>query len=71
MKVTVKAKPRASEQKLEKIENYFVVSVKEPPVKGAANKAIILALAEYFDIPKNTIKLTSGFSAKTKTFEIT
>ncbi|OGY22956.1 MAG: hypothetical protein A2172_03415 [Candidatus Woykebacteria bacterium RBG_13_40_15] len=69
MKITVKAKPHSNQEKIE--ENYFIVSVKELPVKGAANKAIILALAEYFEVPKSSIKLLSGFSSKNKTFEIT
>jgi uncharacterized protein YggU (UPF0235/DUF167 family) len=72
MKITIKAKPQSSEQKVEKLDNnYFVVSVKEPPVKGLANKAINSALSEYFVVPKSSIKLVSGFSSKTKTFEIT
>ena len=41
MKINVKAKPSAREEKVEKIdENNFVVSVTEPPEKGKANNAI-------------------------------
>jgi uncharacterized protein len=71
MKINVKAKPGAREEKVEKIdENNFVVSVKEPPVQGKANFAITRALATYFGISGFNVKLISGFSSKQKVFEI-
>lgn len=71
MKIFVKAKPAAREEKVEKIdENNFVVSVKEPPVRGMANIAISRALAKYFGISTSQVNLVSGFSSKQKTFEI-
>ncbi len=71
MKIFVKAKPAAKEEKVEKIdETNFVVSVKEPPVQGRANAAISKALAEYFKVSNSQVKLISGFSSKQKVFEI-
>jgi len=71
MKIFVKAKPRAKNEKIEKIgEDCFKVSVKEPPEEGKANQAIVKALAEYFKVNQSTIKLVSGFSSKNKIFEI-
>jgi hypothetical protein len=71
MKIFVKAKPAAKEEKVEKIgESNFVVSVKEPPVQGRANAAISKALAEYFRVSSSQVKLISGFSSKQKVFEI-
>lgn len=71
MKINVKAKPAAKEEKIEKIdENNFVVSVKEPPVQGRANTAIAKALAEYFKVSNLQVRLISGFSSKQKIFEI-
>ncbi len=72
MKIFVKAKPGAREEKIEKVgENEFKVSVKELPIKGKANFAIERALAEYFKVSISNIKLVSGFSSKNKVFEIT
>ena len=52
MKIFVKAKPNAKVERVEKIdETHFVVAVKEPPLRGKANAAIVSALAEYFGIP--------------------
>ncbi|MEK7624696.1 MAG: DUF167 domain-containing protein [Patescibacteria group bacterium] len=71
MKIFVKAKPNAKEDKIEKIsENNYFVSVKEPPVKGAANRAIIKILAEYFQKPYSRINIISGYASRQKIIEI-
>lgn len=71
VKIFVKAKPSAQEEKIEKIsETNFTVSVKEPPIKGMANQAIIKALAGYFGIAPSRVRLVSGFSSRQKVFEI-
>lgn len=71
MKIFVKAKPNAREEKVEKIdENNFVVSVKEPPVKGKANEAIRNALAVYFKTASSRVKIISGFGSRNKVIEI-
>jgi len=71
MKIFVKAKPNAKEEKIEKIsETHFIVAVKEPPVQGKANAAIIKTLATHFNVPSSVIRLISGFSSKQKIFNI-
>jgi len=71
MKIFVKTKPRARENKIEKIDDSnFIVSVKEAPVKGKANEAIIESLAEYFNVAKSDIEIIRGHKAKRKIIEI-
>ena len=71
MKIIVKAKPSAREEKVEKMENgSFMVSVKEPPKDDRANRAIIKALAKYFNISPSNIRLNIGFTSRKKIFEI-
>lgn len=71
MKITIQAKPSAKEAKIEKVdETTYRVFVKEPPVKGMANRAIIDALADYFDTSKDSVRITSGYTARTKVIEI-
>ncbi|OHA63079.1 MAG: hypothetical protein A2842_02585 [Candidatus Wildermuthbacteria bacterium RIFCSPHIGHO2_01_FULL_48_25] len=68
MKIFIKAKPGAREEGIEKIdEAHFVVSVKEPPKEGRANRAIEKALTEYLHKP---VKLVSGFVSRQKVFEV-
>ena len=71
MKINVKAKPSSREEKVEKVdEQNYIVSVKEPPVKGKANEAIRNALAVYFKTASSRVKIVSGFSSRNKTIEI-
>ena len=67
----VKAKPAARMEFVQKIDDtHFYISVKEPPVRGMANRAIVKVLAEYFNISEFDIVLKSGFTSTQKTFEI-
>lgn len=71
MKIFVKAKPSSREEKIEKIDDLnYVVSVKEPPVKGKANEAIRNALAIYFKTASARVKIVSGYSSRNKIIEI-
>ena len=78
MKIFVKAKPGAKEDKvipppltlMKQEEEWYTVSVKERPVEGRANEAITNLLAKHFDISRSQIKLISGANAKRKVFEI-
>lgn len=71
MIISVKAKPGAKVEKVEKIDDVsFAVSVKEPPVKGRANAAIGKLLAQYFKVSNSQVKLLTGFSSHKKIFEV-
>lgn len=71
MKIFVKAKPNSKEEKIQKIdENHYLISVKEPPIKGEANRAIIKALAEYFKLSPSQVNIVSGYASRNKTIEI-
>ena len=71
MRIFVKAKPSAKKEEIVQVDDAnFVVSVKEPPVKGLANMAIIRALADFFDCPKENIKIISGYTSRQKVIEI-
>lgn len=71
MKIFVKAKPSAREEKVEQIsENHFVVAVKEPPIGGKANEAIRKAIAQYFKVPPSEVSIISGHTSRQKVVEI-
>jgi hypothetical protein len=78
MKIFVKAKPMALEEKVEKIdppnggagETHFEVSVKEPPIAGRANMAIIKAVAGHFKVAPSRVRIISGFTSRQKILEI-
>lgn len=71
MRITVKAKTQAKTEKVEQLDSKsFKVSVKESPIEGKANKAIVRAIAEHFDIARSRIVLVSGQTSKQKVFDI-
>ena len=71
MKISVKAKPNAKEENVEKIDDLnYIVSVKEPPIKGKANEAIRNALAVYFKTSSSRVKIASGYNSRNKIIEI-
>ncbi|MDP3771924.1 MAG: DUF167 domain-containing protein [bacterium] len=51
-------------------ERLFRVSVKEPPVAGRANRAIISALADYFGVPETRVRIVSGAMSRRKIIAI-
>jgi uncharacterized protein (TIGR00251 family) len=78
MRINVKAKPRAKKEEIippqaglfADREEVYIVSIKEPPVDGKANEAIVRVLAEYFKVPKSHVRIVSGQTSKKKIVEI-
>ena len=71
MKIFVKVKPSAKEEKIVKVDdNHYRISVKEPPVGGRANTAVSASLATFFKIPKANVKIVSGLTTRDKVIEI-
>lgn len=63
----VTAKPKARENKVEKIdETHYRIWVKDPPDKGKANAAIIHELSRFLGVPKARLSLLRGQSSKNK-----
>lgn len=71
MKIFVKAKPGAKEKSIQKInDECFIVAVKELPIAGKANTAIIKILADYFSVMISEVKIVSGYTSRNKIIEI-
>ena len=51
-------------------DGVVTVRVKEPPVDGKANKAVIKILAKHFKVSPFAVRIVSGEAAKIKTIEI-
>ncbi|MBI2482233.1 MAG: DUF167 domain-containing protein [Candidatus Vogelbacteria bacterium] len=80
MKIAVKVKPSAREDKVEtptpkllsagdELEIY-TVWVKALPKKGKANDATIKLLADHFKVSYSQVRLVSGVTGRRKIFEI-
>jgi uncharacterized protein YggU (UPF0235/DUF167 family) len=83
MRIVVKAKASAKEEKVERLKDQtlnlpgikiepevYRVWVREAPIEGQANLAIVKALAKYFGVSRSKIRLISGKTSKQKVFEI-
>lgn len=71
MKITVIAHPNSKKLRIDKdlLDNLHVY-VREPPLGGRANQAVVESLAKYFKTNKRRVVLLSGEKSKVKTFEI-
>jgi len=70
-KVSLTVKPNARHASVERISDAeFRVAVRAPAQEGAANRAVIEALAEFLAVPKSTIRIVRGQSSRKKLIEI-
>jgi len=70
-KFSVAVKPNARHIGVEKIsESVFRVAVRAPARDGAANRAAIEALAEFFAIAKSSLRIVRGHSSRKKHVKI-
>lgn len=69
----IKAKVFPNSKKTEiikKSEDSYEVRVKEKPVRGEANRAVISVLTSFLKISESKIRLIKGFKGRNKIFEI-
>ena len=71
MKLFIAVKPRSKEESVEKIDDkHFIVRVKAPAREGKANKAVIKALARYFEVTPAQVEIVSGHASRRKIIAI-
>jgi len=70
MKIQVKVKPNSRIEELSREGDSFIIKVKEPPKEGKANQAVIKLLAERFGVPRNKVRILSGFRSRNKVVEV-
>ena len=72
MRIYVRVSPRSSRNEVTKIsEGEYKVRLTAPPVDGEANIMLLKILSEYFSVPKSSLQIVGGKSAKTKIIDIT
>jgi uncharacterized protein (TIGR00251 family) len=71
LKIWVTVKPQAKKSEVKKIaESEYAVSVTAPAREGKANEAVIELLARHFAVPKSSIRIIRGQTARRKLIEI-
>lgn len=70
MLITVRVHARASRSKTTWNGSLLEVWVTAPPVGGAANKAVLKAVADQLGMPVSAVILRSGARGRTKVVEV-
>lgn len=70
VRLTVRAHPRSSRRQLRWDGETLELWVTSAPTDGAANLAVITALADWLDVPRSAIRLVSGLRSRTKVVAI-
>lgn len=71
MRIFVTAKTKARIERVEEVNKmHFTVSVKQEPIDGKANEAIVKLIAQHLGVPKSALTLRSGATGKHKVFEM-
>ena len=71
MKFFVKVKPKAKVKKVaRKADGGLEIWVKESPIEGRANEAVVKALAEFLGISKSAVRIIKGGKSKQKIVEV-
>jgi uncharacterized protein (TIGR00251 family) len=68
--ITVRVHPRASRAKTAWSGDMLDVWVTAPPVEGAANEAVLRAVAGELRVPLSAVSLRSGARSRTKVLEV-
>jgi uncharacterized protein (TIGR00251 family) len=72
VRLTVKAKPRASKSRIAAVSGLSVEArLAAPPVDGAANAELLRLLADALELRLSALKLVVGSASKHKIVEIT
>ena len=70
-RITVRVTPRSSRDSIEAgTGGVFIVRVTAPPDEGKANAAVCRVVAQALGVPKTTVIVVRGHSARTKVLEV-
>ena len=70
MLITVRVHPRASRARTAWKDGVLEVWVTAPPVEGAANQAVLKAVAAELECPVSNVSLRSGAQSRLKVLEV-
>lgn len=73
IRLSVRVKPGSSRPRVggRYGDDTLIVAVSARPVDGAANEAVIAAVADAFSVRRSDVRVASGHTARTKTIAIT
>ena len=70
-RITVRATPRSGRDSIEAgAGGVYIVRVTAPPDEGKANAAVCKVVADALGVPKSTVSVVRGHTARVKTLEV-
>jgi uncharacterized protein (TIGR00251 family) len=71
VRLDIRVIPRAPQAAIGGVrDGRLIVRVSAPPVDGAANGAVVAAVAEAFHVPPRSVSIVSGHKGRNKTIQI-
>jgi len=70
LRLTVRAHPRARRARLRWDGETLQAWVTAAAAEGAANQALIAAIAEWLDVPRSAVRILAGQHGRTKVVEV-
>jgi uncharacterized protein (TIGR00251 family) len=70
MRISIKVKPRSKTEEVVGEGDSLIVRVKEPPIEGRANRAVVRLLARHFGVPESSVRICRGFKTRDKVIEL-
>jgi uncharacterized protein (TIGR00251 family) len=71
MRIKVKVKPSAKQQKIEeRLDGSWLIHLKSAPIEGKANQELIKLLAKHFQVAQGDIFIKTGLNSRDKIIEI-
>ncbi len=70
MKIHIRVKPSSKTDEIIEEGDRYTVKVKEPPIEGRANAAVIRLLARHMGVPEARLRITRGARSKNKVVEV-
>ena len=72
VEIAVRVQPRASRSEIVGVhDNALKVRVKAPPVEGAANDELTKLLAKKLKVPRSSVEVVRGHTARSKRIRVT
>ena len=71
VRIDLRVIPKSPRTKIDGVrDGRLLVRVTAPPVDDAANEAVVELLARALDVPRRSIRIVSGATARNKTVEV-
>ncbi|MDP5026202.1 MAG: DUF167 domain-containing protein [Aquiluna sp.] len=71
MKISVLVKPNKALNSVVESPEGLTVTLRAKPENGKANAALVCVLAEHFQVPKDSVRISAGNTGRRKIVQIT